>query len=53
MLENFVEIDETFIGMKERNGELIARVVPNTQQNTLEPIIKENVKQGTNVYTDE
>lgn len=39
--------------MLERSGNLICKVVPNTQQNTIEPIIKENVKEGTNVYTDE
>ena len=81
MLKDFVEIDETFIGgknknrhwnkkvpnsqgrswkdkkpvlgMLERNGKLIAQVVQNTQQNTIEPIIKANVKQGSNVFTDE
>jgi transposase-like protein len=39
--------------MLERNGNLICKVVPNTQQNTIEPIIKSNVKEGANVYTDE
>jgi transposase-like protein len=81
MLENFVEIDETFVGgknknrhrnkkvpnsqgrswkdklpvlgMLERNGSLITQVVPNTQQRTLEPIIKSKVKKGSDVYTDE
>lgn len=81
MLENFVEIDETFIGgknknrhknkkvpnsqgrswkdkvpvlgMLERNGNLITQVVPNTQQNTIEPIINLNIKKGSEVYTDE
>ena len=81
MLENSVEIDETFIGgknknrhknkkvpnsqgrswkdkmpvlgMLERNGNLVAQVVQNTQQNTLEPIISENIKKGSSVFTDE
>lgn len=81
MLKGFVEIDETFIGgknrnrhwnkkvpnsqgrswkdkvpvlgMLERNGNLIAQVVQNTKQETIEPIIKANIKQGSNVYTDE
>jgi transposase-like protein len=81
MFKNVVEIDETFIGGKnknrhwnkkvpnsqgrswkdktpvlgilERNGSLICQVVSNTQQITLEPIIKANVKKGSSVYTDE
>lgn len=81
MLKNVVEIDETFIGGKnknrhqnkkvphsqgrswadktpvlgilERGGNLICQVVPNTQQNTLEPIIKTKIKKSSNVYTDE
>lgn len=81
MLENFIEIDETFIGgknknrhwdkkvpnsqgrswkdktpvlgMLERNGTLITQIVPNTKKGALEPIIEENVKKGSNVYTDE
>ena len=39
--------------MIERKGNVIAQVVPNTQKENLEPIIKENIKQGSNVYTDE
>jgi len=81
MLGNTVEIDETFIGGKnknrhwnkkvphsqgrnwkdkipvlgiiQRNGNLIAEVVPNTKQNTLVSIIKVNVKKGSNLYSDE
>lgn len=81
LLGNNVEIDETFIGgknknrhwdkkvphsqgrnwkdkvpvlgMLERNGNLITQVVPNTQQSTIEPIIRENIKEKANVYTDE
>jgi len=81
VLKNFVEIDETFIGGKnknrhrdkkvpnsqgrswnkkipvwgaiERNGNLIAQVVPNTSQNTLEPIIKANIKKNATIYSDE
>jgi hypothetical protein len=41
------------LGIIERNGNLICQVVPNTQQKTLEPIIKANIKKGSNVYTDE
>jgi len=81
MLENNVEIDETFIGGKnanrhwdkkvphsqgrswkdkvpvlgmiERGGNLICQVIPNTQQKTIEPIIRANVKERSNIYTDE
>jgi hypothetical protein len=41
-------------GAAERNGgRLIARVVPDTKRNTLVPIIRENVEEGSNVYSDE
>ena len=39
--------------MQEREGNVITQVVPNTKQSTLEPIIKANIKPGSNVYTDE
>jgi len=39
--------------MLERNDKLVIQVIQNTQQNTVEPIIKFNNKQGSNVYTDE
>lgn len=79
-LSDNVEIDETFVGGKnknrhkdkkvekcqgrsfkdkvpvfgilERGGKLIAKVVPNTQAQTLVPIIKEYVKPGSVVNTD-
>jgi transposase-like protein len=81
MLSNEVEIDETFVGGKnknrhadkkvensqgrsykdktpvlgmiERDGNLITKVVPDTKQDTVEPIINTHVKKGANVYTDE
>jgi len=80
MLENTVEMDETFIGGKNKNrhwdkkvpnsqgrsckdkipvwgaisnGILITEVVPNTQQETLEPIIRKHVKEGSTINTDE
>jgi transposase-like protein len=37
----------------ERGGNVIAQVVPNVRQDTLEPIIRTNVKERSNVYTDE
>ncbi|CAG8683866.1 44_t:CDS:2, partial [Ambispora leptoticha] len=56
MLDGLIEIDETFVpvlGIIERNGNLITQVIPNTQQQTIEPIIKAKVKKGSDVYTDE
>ena len=41
------------LGMIERNsGNLIAQVVPNTRQETLEPIIRSSVEKGANIHTD-
>jgi transposase-like protein len=40
-------------GMIERNGNFIATVVDNTKSSTLLPIISENVKDGSTLYTDE
>src|SRR5439155_10842878 len=40
-------------GMVERGGKLICQVIPNTQQETIEPIIKTNIKESASVYTDE
>jgi hypothetical protein len=39
--------------MLEREGNLIAQVVSNTKQNTLEQIINANIKAGSNIYSDE
>ncbi len=43
----------TVFGMIERGGDLMAKVVPNVKRRTLEPIIRENVKAGSTVHTDE
>lgn len=79
-LDNEVEIDETFVGgknknrhkdkkvekcqgrsfkdkvpvfgMLERNGHLVAKVVPDTKVRTLLPLIKGYVKSGSVIYTD-
>lgn len=39
-------------GIRERGGNIIAKVVPNTQAKTLVPIVKMNVEKGSVVYTD-
>lgn len=41
------------LGMIQREGNLITHVVPDTKQETVEPIINRCVKEGTTVYTDE
>ena len=40
-------------GMLQREGDVMASVVPNVRKKTLQPIIKENVKPGSTVNTDE
>jgi hypothetical protein len=41
------------VGIIDRKiGTLIAEVVPNTTQETLEAFIRENVKEGSTIYTD-
>jgi transposase-like protein len=41
------------LGILERGGNLMIKVVPDTRKRTLEPIIKANVEKDSNVYTDE
>ena len=41
------------LGMKERNGIVVAQVVPNRNKETILPIILENVEQDSTVMTDE
>ena len=40
-------------GMLERDGDVMATVVPNFRKKTLQSIIKENVVEGSTVHTDE
>ncbi len=40
-------------GMMQRNGDIMTKVVPNVKRHTLQPIIKENIEQGSTVHTDE
>ena len=43
----------TIFGMAQRNGNVIAVIVPNVQAKTLVPIVKEKVLPSSTVYTDE
>jgi transposase-like protein len=80
-LEGTIELDETFVGgknknrhfdkkvkysqgrsfkdktpvfgMLERGGELRCVVIPDTKADSIQPIIYNNIKQGSTVYTDE
>jgi transposase len=37
------------LGMKQRGGKLITKIVDNVRKNTLQPIIKEHVKEGSTI----
>jgi hypothetical protein len=39
--------------MVKRGSYAIAYVVPNVKKKTLEPIVRENVKEGSDISTDE
>ena len=39
--------------LERKSGRVIMKYVPNTKMKTLLPIIKENVKEGSNLNTDE
>jgi transposase-like protein len=40
------------LGMVQRSGEVILKMLPNVQQITIEPVILANVAPGTLIYTD-
>ncbi len=39
--------------MAQREGDIMAKVVPNVKKRTLQPLIEENVRSGSTVHTDE
>lgn len=41
------------LGMKERGGDVRTRVVDDAKRKTIEPIVRENVREGSVVHTDE
>lgn len=41
------------MGMMERDGEIMTKVVPNVRKATLQPLIEANVEKGSHVNTDE
>lgn len=41
------------VGVKQRQGPVKSQVVPDAKRRTIEPIIRENVRQGSAVHTDE
>ena len=43
----------TVLGMLQRDGDVMAHVVPNVRRATLEPSIRKNVAPRSNVFTDE
>lgn len=40
-------------GMLEKDGDVMTKVVPNVRRNTLQPLVKANVEQGSTMHTDE
>ncbi len=41
------------LGMLQRNGDVMTKIIPNVRKKTLHPIIEENIKQGSTIHTDE
>jgi transposase-like protein len=45
--------DKTVVlGMRQRDGELLAKVVPNTRAKTLQPEVRKHIAPGASIYTD-
>lgn len=46
--------DKTMVaGVVERGGRVVTKVIPNTKSETLHLFVRENVKEGSTLYTDE
>jgi len=41
------------MGMLQRDGDVMTKVIPNVQRETLHPIIEENIQPGSTVHTDQ
>ena len=41
------------LGLLQRNGEVVIRMLPNVQQKTIQPVITSTVVSGSQFYTDE
>ena len=41
------------LGMIQRNGEVVICMLPNVQQATIQPVIKQRIAPGTLIYSDE
>ena len=41
------------LGLLQRNGEVVIRMLPNVQQKTIQPVITSIVASGSQFYTDE
>jgi len=42
----------TVLGMLERGGDVITKIIPNVRKSTILPVVAENVEQGGKVHTD-
>jgi transposase-like protein/predicted RNA-binding Zn-ribbon protein involved in translation (DUF1610 family) len=50
---NYLANKSTVLGMLEKGGELITRVIPDTKRASLWPVICENVLPGSTIHTDQ